>query len=97
MINYGRCLMLAEKYGVEPRVIENDYLVEMVLDAIARDETLKKEFVFRGGTCLHKVYFQDYRFSEDVDFIFNNQMGVDAAGKEMIRVLEKLQSNNPQI
>jgi len=65
MINYVRCLKLAEKYGVGPEVIENDYLVEMILDAIARDGTLKDMLVFRGGTCLHKIYFEDYRFSED--------------------------------
>ncbi|CAN5145726.1 hypothetical protein BH20BAC1_BH20BAC1_03460 [soil metagenome] len=27
-----------------------------------------KIFVFKGGTCLRKCYFPDYRFSEDLDF-----------------------------
>jgi len=28
--------------------------------------------VFKGGTCLRKCYFGDYRFSEDLDFTLNN-------------------------
>ena len=97
MINYTRCLILAEKYGVDPAVIENDYLVEMILAAIAHDDVLKEIFIFRGGTCLHKVYFENYRFSEDIDFTFGSSTGVDNAGKEMLRVLEKLKSKNPEI
>jgi len=29
---------------------------------------LSKVLVFKGGTVLKKVYFEDYRFSEDLDF-----------------------------
>lgn len=97
MINYARCLMLSEKYGVGLEVIENDYLVEMILDAIARDIKLNAELVFRGGTCLHKVYFENYRFSEDIDFIFDGKTGVDAVNIEIIQILEKLRTENPQI
>jgi len=31
-------------------------------------ETVQQKFVFKGGTCLKKCYFNDYRFSEDLDF-----------------------------
>ena len=31
--------------------------------------------VFKGGTVLKKVYFEDYRFSEDLDFtLLNNEI-----------------------
>ncbi|MBW6474015.1 MAG: nucleotidyl transferase AbiEii/AbiGii toxin family protein [Anaerolineaceae bacterium] len=29
---------------------------------------LDKNLVFKGGTCLRKCYFPDYRFSENLDF-----------------------------
>lgn len=70
MINYRRCLKFAEQYGVKPEVIENDYFVECFLHAVAGDKELGKMLIFRGGTCLHKVYFDNYRFSEDLDFVF---------------------------
>jgi predicted nucleotidyltransferase component of viral defense system len=97
MINYTRCVRLAAINGVGPEVIENDYLVEMILDAIARNDRLDSWLVFRGGTCLHKVYFDNYRFSEDMDFIFGKQPGPDAVNAEIIKMLEILKKANPQI
>lgn len=29
---------------------------------------LGESWVFKGGTCLKKCYFETYRFSEDLDF-----------------------------
>jgi predicted nucleotidyltransferase component of viral defense system len=38
------------------------------LQGLAKHKQLCKEIVFKGGTVLKKVYFDDYRFSEDLDF-----------------------------
>lgn len=69
MITMPACVRLGVVYGVSPEVIENDYLVEMVLREISCSISLKDKLIFRGGTCLHKVYFDSYRFSEDIDFV----------------------------
>jgi hypothetical protein len=37
-----------------------------------KHEQLSKAIVFKGGTVLKKVYFEDYRFSEDLDFTLLN-------------------------
>lgn len=97
MINYTRCVRLAGRHGVEPEIIENDYLVEMILDGIMRDDKLNSWLIFRGGTCLHKVYFEDYRFSEDMDFVFGKNPGMNAVSAEIIKLLENLKKSNPQI
>ena len=34
---------------------------------------IKENFVFKGGTCLRKIYFQNYRFSEDLDFTLTDK------------------------
>jgi predicted nucleotidyltransferase component of viral defense system len=39
-----------------------------ILWGVATHENLSKILVFKGGTVLKKVYFEDYRFSEDLDF-----------------------------
>ena len=39
-----------------------------VLAGIARDEELSRAWLFKGGTCLKKCFFETYRFSEDLDF-----------------------------
>jgi hypothetical protein len=39
-----------------------------ILQGIAQHEQLSIAIAFKGGTVLKKVYFKDYRFSEDLDF-----------------------------
>lgn len=53
--------------GAPQTVVEKDYAISYVLLAIARTMTLRKTFVLKGGTTLKKLYFGDYRFSEDLD------------------------------
>lgn len=38
------------------------------MKGVAFHERLKQILVFKGGTVLKKIYFEDYRFSEDLDF-----------------------------
>lgn len=53
---------------VNDRQIEKDYALSWVLFAISKNKILNKALVFKGGTVLKKAYFEDYRFSEDLDF-----------------------------
>lgn len=53
---------------VNDRQIEKDYVLSWVLFAISKNEILNKALVFKGGTVLKKAYFEDYRYSEDLDF-----------------------------
>ena len=53
---------------VNDRQIEKDYVLSWVLFAISKNEILNNALVFKGGTVLKKAYFEDYRFSEDLDF-----------------------------
>lgn len=57
----------AKRSGVMTRVIEKDYYLGILLNAISKDPN-KKDFIFKGGTALRKCYFNNYRFSEDIDF-----------------------------
>lgn len=54
--------------NVKWEVIEKDYVLSWVLAGISMTPKLKEGLVFKGGTALKKMYFGDYRFSEDVDF-----------------------------
>jgi uncharacterized protein len=58
----------AREAGVRDQQIEKDYILSWILQGIAHHERLSKSIVFKGGTALKKVYFKDYRFSEDLDF-----------------------------
>ena len=58
----------ARETGVRDQQIEKDYVLSWILKGIAEHELLAKVLVFKGGTVLKKIYFEDYRFSEDLDF-----------------------------
>ncbi|HRH40296.1 MAG TPA: nucleotidyl transferase AbiEii/AbiGii toxin family protein, partial [Pyrinomonadaceae bacterium] len=58
----------AREAGVRDQQIEKDYILSWILKGIAEHEHLAKVLVFKGGTVLKKFYFEDYRFSEDLDF-----------------------------
>jgi predicted nucleotidyltransferase component of viral defense system len=49
-------------------VIEKDYVLGWLLAGIASHPELNKVWVFKGGTCLRKCYYETFRFSEDLDF-----------------------------
>jgi len=58
----------AREAGVRDQQIEKDYVLSWILKGVAQHEQLKQTIVFKGGTVLKKVYFEDYRYSEDLDF-----------------------------
>ena len=53
---------------LDPMIIERDYVLGCYLHYLAEDTMVKESWVFKGGTCLRKCFFPDYRFSEDLDF-----------------------------
>ena len=68
MIRPGEIQKIARALGVRDRQIEKDYILSWILQGIALHNDLSKMIIFKGGTVLKKVYFEDYRFSEDLDF-----------------------------
>jgi len=68
MIKPGEIQQKAREVGVRDQQIEKDYVLSWILKGIAQHEQLSKTIVFKGGTVLKKIYFEDYRFSEDLDF-----------------------------
>ncbi len=68
MIDRNEIISIAGELGLRPSVVEKDYVLGWLLAGIARDEELSRAWLFKGGTCLKKCFFETYRFSEDLDF-----------------------------
>jgi len=58
------------------KTIEKDYVLSWILIGIAMSG-MRDVMSFKGGTALKKVYFHDYRFSEDLDFTLLNNLSID--------------------
>ena len=72
MIKPGEIQQKAREAGVRDQQIEKGYVLSWILQGIAQHEHLSKNIVFKGGTVLKKIYFENYRFSEDLDFTLLN-------------------------
>lgn len=78
MIDRTEILRLANDFGLEARIVEKDYILGWVLAGIYRDPVLAGAWVFKGGTCLKKCFFETYRFSEDLDFTVTDATQLNA-------------------
>ncbi len=76
MIPKAELMAAAEESELLPTTIEKDHALGWILFGIARHPILG-QWVFKGGTCLKKCYFDTYRFSEDLDFTLPDDMTAD--------------------
>jgi predicted nucleotidyltransferase component of viral defense system len=74
MIIQKEIIIHAEKEGVDKSVIDKDWVLGHLLNSIFGHSQLKNILVFKGGTCLKKCFFPNYRFSEDLDFTLTDQL-----------------------
>ena len=68
MIGRREILDIAAITRLTPHIIEKDYALGWTLAGIFSHKELAPLWVFKGGTCLKKCYFETYRISEDLDF-----------------------------
>jgi len=95
MIDFFHAQRLSLKNNVSADIIEKDYLIELILFYFSQDTFLRENIVFRGGTALKKMYFPEYRFSEDLDFVINNKDEVSIYRDKISRILQKISSEYP--
>jgi len=68
VIDKREVLDFSRELGLAPNVVEKDYVLGWLLAGIGHHEELSASWIFKGGTCLKKCFFETYRFSEDLDF-----------------------------
>lgn len=57
--------------------VEQDLVLSRLIVEIANHSLLGRELVFRGGTCLHKIWLdRPWRYSEDLDYVRRTAGGV---------------------
>lgn len=68
MISQREIIKLNDRLGITRATIDKDWVLGHVLNAMYSFDEIRKNLVFKGGTCLRKCYYENYRFSEDLDF-----------------------------
>lgn len=73
MIGREEVREFAREFQLDLHVVEKDYVLGWLLAGISAHPALSDIWVFKGGTCLKKCYFETYRFSEDLDFTVTDE------------------------
>ena len=79
MIDRREVVDTASVLSLLPQIVEKDYVLGWVLAGIYQLPALADTWIFKGGTCLKKCFFETYRFSEDLDFTLMGPAHLDAA------------------
>jgi predicted nucleotidyltransferase component of viral defense system len=79
VIDRREILDTAARVSLNPHVVEKDFVLGWVLAGIYAHEELAETWLFKGGTCLKKCFFETYRFSEDLDFTLREAAHLDEA------------------
>ena len=66
MIPLAEINAASERAKVPAETIEKDYVICWILKSLAAS-ALKNDYIFYGGTAIKRMYFEDHRFSEDID------------------------------
>jgi len=80
---------IAAAQGVEPMTVDLDYALGWLLASLFLDTQIRERWVFKGGTSLRKCWFPEYRFSEDLDFTVNGDLGLEAVRNLLERPIEE--------
>lgn len=84
------------EWNLREDIVEKDYVLGWLLWGIGADEDLGRHWVFKGGTCLKKCYFETYRFSEDLDFTVlpGGPVRAEDVQPALVRVLARVQEQS---
>jgi predicted nucleotidyltransferase component of viral defense system len=92
MILQKEIATIAEAKLVSKSTVDKDWVLGHFLAAIYSQPELKEVLIFKGGTCLKKCYFPDYRFSEDLDFT-SRKKTFELTKKHLQNICEHLHQN----
>jgi hypothetical protein len=71
--------------------VEQDLILTRMIVEIAQHQLLGRKLVFRGGTCLHKLWLdQPWRYSEDLDYVRPSGGGIGSILDAIREIAEKV-------
>ena len=82
MIDKNEIDQKAEEFQIHSSNVQRDYVFGWILSGLYKHSTLKDKMVLKGGNCLRKAYFENTRFSSDLDFSCNTDISVEYMSAE---------------
>ena len=87
MIKQSEIKNISRQYVVPISTIERDYTQNWILSFLPK-------MAFKGGTCLRKVYFKEYRFSDDLDFTLLEETDIANLEDEILNAIQQAKTRS---
>lgn len=87
MIKQSEIKNISRQYIVPISTIERDYTQSWILSFLPK-------MAFKGGTCLRKVYFKEYRFSDDLDFTLLEKTDIAKLEDKILNAIQQAKAKS---
>ncbi len=91
MIHFREILNISHDKKINPETIEKDYCLTWLLIGLSQTK-LSRDLVFYGGTAIHKAYYPDHRFSEDLDFTVHGHLDINTVFHEFQKCIDLIKN-----
>lgn len=91
MIERNEIDTMAESLGVHSSHVQRDYVHGWILSLLYSGSSLSDRLVLKGGNCLRKGYFENSRYSRDIDFTTSVGISDEELGRELNAIAAALE------
>lgn len=84
----------AKYFEIHPSQVEKDYVFGWMLFGIFTASSLKDIFFLKGGNALRKGYFENTRYSNDLDFGIENDIDPELLLQELNKVCDFIEARS---
>lgn len=92
MIDRNEIDAMSENLGVHSSHVQRDYVHGWILSLLYSGSSLSTKLVLKGGNSLRKGYFENSRYSRDIDFTTSRRISEEELGRELNAIASVLES-----
>jgi predicted nucleotidyltransferase component of viral defense system len=81
---------MSERIKVHPSHVQRDYVHGLLLSHLYSNSFLARDLVLKGGNALRKGYFENSRYSRDMDFSTSNMFDKDVIARELNEICHRI-------
>ncbi|MBU8764158.1 nucleotidyl transferase AbiEii/AbiGii toxin family protein [Micrococcus luteus] len=93
MITREEIIEKGKEFDINTSNVQRDYVFGWFLAGIYHISELKDHLVLKGGNALRKAYFENTRFSGDLDFAVQHSLAQELIQQEMDKICDFVQTN----
>ena len=93
MIGKDEIESMAESMAIDTSYVQRDYVHGWVLSRLYGQSRLANRLILKGGNSLRKAYFENARYSRDLDFTTSIGISLDELHSELNGICESVASN----